>query len=270
MNKNKIDNNTKSNMKNFVIFLTLIIMCFAPFNIKRSGCANAQEEKKGKLAIVIDDFGEDRRGVEEMLNIDAPLTIAVLPAGEFTAQDAETAHQKGHEVILHMPMENLNPMPESYYGSLVIRNSFSPEDAVNALKEGIEKVPHCVGVNIHMGTGVSKNEKLITAIMEETKKQGKYFLDSKTVVGSVCDDCAEKTGVKYFSRDVFLEPSGTPSEEIATKYLIEAGELAIKNGKAVAIGHVGPVGMEKTAKSIEKCLQHLEIMGVELVTLSEL
>ena len=270
MNKNKIDNNTKSNMKKFVIFLTLIMISLVPLGVRDGEFANAQEEKKGKLAIVIDDFGEDRRGVEEMLNIDAPLTIAVLPAGEFTVQDAENAHQKGHEVILHMPMENSTPMPESYYGSLVIRNNFSTEDAVDALKEGMEKVPHCVGVNIHMGTGVSKNEKLITAIMEETKKQDKYFLDSKTVVGSVCDNCAKETGVKYFSRDVFLEPSGTPSEEIATKYLLEAGELAIKNGRAVAIGHVGPVGTEKTAKSIKKCLQTLEIMGVELVPLSKL
>ena len=72
-----------------------------------SEVGNATEPiTKPKLAIVIDDFGEDRRGVEEMLNINAKLTIAVMPADDFSTEDAEKAHAKGHEVILHMPMEN--------------------------------------------------------------------------------------------------------------------------------------------------------------------
>ena len=259
-------------MKKIFVTLLLIISTFLGSTAVKGTkmIASAEERPKGKLAIVIDDFGEDRRGVEEMLSIKAPLTIAVMPAGEFTKEDAEKAHQNGHEVILHMPMENETPMPASYYGPVLIKNEFSETQAVETLSECINAIPHCAGVNIHMGTGVSKNKSLITAMMQEVKKRDLYFLDSKTIENSVCPECAKATGVKFYSRDVFLEPSGRPSEEVSTKYLLEAGELALKNGEAVAIGHVGPVGEEKTAKTLENCLQRLSEMGVEIVHLSKL
>ena len=234
--------------------------------------ANAEEEQKKppRVAIVIDDFGMDRRGVEEMLSIDAPLTIAVLPGMDFSAEDAERAHAKGHEVILHMPMENMSYMPPEYYGPKVVRNGMSEEEAVSLVDECLSSIPHAVGMNIHMGTGVSKNEKLISAIMEDMKRKNKYFLDSKTVEETVCPKCAELTGVKFYLRDIFLEPSGRPNEEIAYNYLIKAGELAKEKGTAIAIGHVGPVGDNLTAKAIKNALKAFKNQGVEVVPLSKL
>ena len=230
----------------------------------------ANDKSKGKIAIVIDDFGMDRRGVEEMLEIDAPLTIAVMPGLDFSAEDAERAYANGHEVILHMPMENAGYMPPEYYGPKVVKRGMTEEDAVKLVKECMESIPHAVGMNIHMGTGISRDEKLISAIMNEMKNENKYFLDSKTIEDSVCSKCAEKTGVKFYLRDVFLEPSGRPSEGLAYQYLMEAGELAKEKGSAIAIGHVGPVGDKETAKAIKNALKAFKIQGLEVVPLSEL
>ena len=38
-----------------------------------------------------------------MLSLPIPLTVAVMPFLPSTKEDA--AHKKGHEVIIHMPME---------------------------------------------------------------------------------------------------------------------------------------------------------------------
>ena len=230
----------------------------------------ARAEGKAKLAIVIDDFGEDRHGVGEMLALDVPLTIAVIPHCEFSSADAEAASSHGHEVILHMPMENSSAMPPEYYGPVLIKNSHTGTEAAKVLSECIDSIPNCAGVNIHMGTGVSRNRELMTAMMEEVKSRDLYFLDSKTVEDSVCPECAEKTGVKFYCRDVFLEPYGHPGYDTAVKYIMDAATLALEKGQAIAIGHVGPVGLEKTAKALENCLPELEKMGVEVVPLSEL
>ena len=233
--------------------------------------AGAMEQKKPpRVAIVIDDFGMDRRGVDEMLSIEAPLTIAVMPGMDFSREDAERAHANGHEVILHMPMENAGYMPPEYYGPKVVRNGMTEEEAVNLVGECLSSIPHAVGMNIHMGTGVSKNERLITAIMEDMKKKNKYFLDSKTIEESVCPKCAKNTGVQFYLRDIFLEPSGTPNEMLAYNYLISAGNLAKEKGSAIAIGHVGPVGDNLTAKAIKNALKAFKNLGVEVVPLSEL
>lgn len=228
------------------------------------------EEPKAKLAIVIDDFGQDRHGVEEMLNLPIRLTVAVMPEGEYTVSDAETAHSKGHQVILHMPMENETYMPASYYGPVLIKNGFTKAEAVETLSECMDKLPYCDGVNIHMGTGVSHNKELMTAMMEEVKRRDKFFLDSKTTMGSVCPECAEATGVKFAERDVFLEPPGRPNYATAVEQLLEAGRIAKQKGNAVAIGHVGPVGKAETARAIKDTLPELEAMGVEIVPLSDL
>ncbi len=58
-----------------------------------------------QAAIVIDDFGNNMFGTKEMMNLPFPITVAVMPFLPTTKRDAEWAHQAGHEVIVHMPME---------------------------------------------------------------------------------------------------------------------------------------------------------------------
>ena len=62
-------------------------------------------KKKAKLALIIDDFGNNGEGTLEMMTIDRPMTFAVLPFMKYTQRDAVNAHENGHEVLIHMPME---------------------------------------------------------------------------------------------------------------------------------------------------------------------
>ena len=58
-----------------------------------------------KAAIVIDDFGNQMSGTEEMMELPVPFTAAIMPFLPTTKQDAELAHSHGKDVIVHMPME---------------------------------------------------------------------------------------------------------------------------------------------------------------------
>lgn len=254
--------------KKFLTFILILSLFIAPLNCQKREDAIAKENPK--LAIVIDDFGEDRVGVEEMLSLPCKLTIAVMPGLEYSKEDSEHAHELGHEVILHMPMENQSYTPASFYGPVMIKNSFSQQEATETLNEALSGIEHAKGINIHMGTGVSKNRELISAIMKEAKKKDLYFLDSKTVEGSVCDEVSKDVGVNYYSRDVFLEPPGRPSYETAVKELFRAVELAKEKGKAIAIGHIGPVGGTQTAEAIRDNLAKIKDLGVDIVPLSQL
>lgn len=256
--------------KKFLIICLILSLTALGVTVPKPRQAKA-ENTKPRLAIVIDDFGEDRRGVEEMLSLKIPLTVAVMPMCEYSKDDAEKAHQKGHEVILHMPMQNASySTPASFYGPVYIKNEFSEDEAVNTLRESLGSVPHAVGMNIHMGTGVSRNKNLITAMMNEMKSKNMLFLDSKTTEETVCPQCADSTNVKFFSRDVFLEPPGRPNYALAKQQLLKAGRIAKEKGSAIAIGHVGPVGTTETARAILDSLPELDSMGVEIVPLSQL
>ena len=224
---------------------------------------------KPKIAIIIDDFGYDRQGVEEMLSIPVPLTCAVMPGLPFSTEDAEKAHRLGHEVIVHMPMEAYGNLPDSWYGPIVIRNSDSEEKAKVTLQTAINSIPHSRGVNIHMGTAVSQNKKLMKAIMEQIKQNNMYFIDSKTIEGSVCPEVAREVKLDFAVRDLFLEFGGT-NYDFARKRISEGITLAKTKGFAILIGHVGPVGTTNTAKAIKDSLKEFEENGIEIVKTSSL
>lgn len=244
-------------------FIAIVCFSFAPSN------TFVLAEEKPMLAIVIDDFGQARGGVKEMLSVDCTLTCAVMPGLDFSVQDAENAFKKGHEVILHMPMEAYVKLPDSWYGPKVIRNYDTPERAKEVLKECLAEIPHAVGVNIHIGSGVCLNKKLMTAIMEEVRDQGKYFLDSRTNEGSVCGEVAVATNTAFAERDFFLEVHGNANYDYAKKELLKSAKRALKQGVAIAIGHVGAEGGISTAQAIKDSIKEIEEMGVEIVPLSK-
>src|SRR5690348_7506474 len=64
------------------------------------GEAQSQNSDGGRLAIIIDDFGQNREGVKEMMSIPVHLTFAIMPFLTFTQSDAHTAYEKGYEIIV--------------------------------------------------------------------------------------------------------------------------------------------------------------------------
>ena len=60
----------------------------------------------GKIVLVIDDFGyRNDWVVDGFLSLEFPVTFAVIPGHQFSSETAARAHQSGHEVLVHMPMQ---------------------------------------------------------------------------------------------------------------------------------------------------------------------
>jgi len=64
-----------------------------------------------QIAIIVDDVGYQSQGLEKLFSIKAPLTVAVLPQLELSAQLAEQARDHGFEVVLHLPLEGSEDAP---------------------------------------------------------------------------------------------------------------------------------------------------------------
>ena len=265
MNNRKKVRHTKNMKKIITIFISLLFLVLVG-NFPKN-YAKASETKKPMLAIVIDDFGQDRNGVEKMLNLDAPITCAIMPDLEHSKEDAEKAHEKGYEIILHMPLESKNGLPISWYGPRIIHNSDTANQAKKTFIECFESIPYAVGSNYHIGTGVSENLKLMTAIMEVAKSKNIYFLDSKTTMNSACKKAAEKVGTLFLERDLFLE-NGGPSYNYTKNILNQAVQLSKNKGYAIVIGHVGPMGGDLTANAIKDSIKYIQEEGIEIVPLS--
>lgn len=221
---------------------------------------------KGKVAIVIDDFGIDNPGTKEMIELGIPLTAAVMPNLMFSSQEAEMLHQKGYEIILHMPMEPKDNHPE-WLGPSSLFTSMNPEEVHQRLITSLESVRYAVGVSNHMGSKATESERVVSSIIEVTKERNLFVLDSKTSEGTKLYTEAKKAGIPSAIRDVFLDNSN--DQGAIKKQLRLLMDLAEKNGTAIGIGHVGPQG-PNTVRALKEVMPEFEKRGIQVVPLSEL
>jgi polysaccharide deacetylase 2 family uncharacterized protein YibQ len=224
-------------------------------------------EEGGKLAIVIDDFGSGRDGVNEMMSIKEHLTFAVIPFCANTLEDAEIAHGNGYEVIVHLSMEP-NYGSRSWLAPKSILAGMGAEEVRQIVRESFDSVPYAAGANIHMGSKASNDEEIMSAVLEVIGEKGLYFVDSRTASKPKAKQLSMKKGIVCYERDVFLD--GQQPKSFIKGRLEKAAEMALKKGYAVAAGHVGQEGGKVTAEAIKEMLPEFKRRNIELVFVSEL
>lgn len=249
----------RSQFKKMMLIVTIAVCLTLIFKLPESYSA----EQKPKLAIVIDDFGNNMAGSEKILNLPVPLTIAVMPFMPSTKQDAELAHKNGKEVIIHLPMEAKRGKA-SWLGPGAILSSLSDEEIRKRVEEAIADVPHAVGMNNHMGSKITPDKRIMRIILTVCKEHNLYFLDSKTAQNSVVAEVAEELGVPYIVNNIFLDDQYKHSH-IARQmqHVLKTVEV---RPHTVVIGHVGPPG-KYTASVLEEAVPALTKQA-ELVPLT--
>jgi polysaccharide deacetylase 2 family uncharacterized protein YibQ len=216
-------------------------------------------EGRPVLAIVIDDLGLQPKRLAQIAMLPGPLTFAFLPYGVELNAQVETARARGHEVIVHLPMEPLHhedPGPNALVTGLE-RGEFD-----RRLHWSLGRFGGYVGVNNHMGSKYTRDALAMAPVITELKTRGLLFLDSRTVPDSIAADAARKAGVPTASRDVFLDFDQAPDKVRAELERAEA--LARQRGAAVAIGHPH----DTTIAVLAERLPSLIARGVVLVPIS--
>ncbi|MBO9596295.1 MAG: divergent polysaccharide deacetylase family protein, partial [Cohnella sp.] len=203
-----------------------------------AGTEEAGKEKQ--IAIVIDDLGNAMKGTEQMLDLPVKITVAVMPFLPTTKKDAEAAFRKGHDVIVHMPMEPKRGK-RSWLGPGAIMTDLPDEEIRKRVEAAIDNVPHAIGMNNHMGSKATSDERVMRIVLQVCKERGIFFLDSRTSYRTVVPKVAAELGVQTLHNNVFLDDVHTPHH--ISRQLGEVKKFLQDHERCVAIGHVGPSGM---------------------------
>lgn len=225
------------------------------------------EGTKGYIAIIIDDFGNNGKGTEAMLDLNIPITVAIMPFLDSSIKDGEKANDKGLEIILHMPMEPISGKP-SWLGPGAIKCAMTDQEIRLNINNSLDELKWAVGMNNHMGSKVCQDRKSMESILLTAKSKGIYYVDSKTVENSIAAEVAEDLGIPYLVRDVFLD--SVKKQENVEAQLMKLANIALKKGYAVGIGHVGPEGGDMTAKAIKKMYPKISDKGIKFVYVSDI
>ena len=216
-----------------------------------------------KIAIVLDDWGYNLKNLDTLKKIKSPLTLAVLPNLTYSRRIAEEAYALNKEILLHLPLEPYKrsqvPLEEN-----TITADMTTREMITILQKDLMNISHAAGVSNHQGSKFTTDEKAITTIFSQLKKQNLFFLDSLTSK-SICKKIANKSGVRFASRDVFLDNEN--DEEYIANQLRILTEKAKLRGSAIGIGH----DRITTLKVLERLIPELEQEeGIKFVFISEL
>lgn len=231
-----------------------------------SGDTRSSDTKPNKkVAIIIDDFGNGQGGTQEMLSMPIKLTVAIMPFLPTSKTDAELAHKQGHDVIVHMPMEPKQGNPK-WLGPGAITSNMSNEEIRKRVEEAIDNVPYAVGMNNHMGSKITGDERIMSIVLEVCRERGLFFVDSKTNYHSVVGKLAVQMGMPPVANNIFLDDRHSVSHVSRQMKAVET--WASEHQNCVTIGHVGVQG-KKTAEAIRQSVSSMQ-SSVTFVGISDL
>ena len=215
------------------------------------------------IAIIIDDLGYRYEEGKRAVALPGAIACAVIPNSPHGPIMAEAAHAFGKEILLHLPMQPLDPeRPVGDEGIALHTTRFGVSEA---LRNGVRSIPHVTGVNNHMGSLITRHPGHMTWLMQELQGRDLFFVDSVTTEASVALSMAREQGVKATRRDIFIDSEEATEPEIIAR-LETLYALAHRQGQALGIAHPYPA----TMAVMERELPRLAMRGVQLITVKEL
>lgn len=222
----------------------------------------AAAAEPARIAIIIDDLGQQHAAGVQALDLPGPVALSFLPNTPLAEVQATLAHQRGKEVLLHLPLE---PSGHAKAYPTSITSGTDRAALREYFRASLDSVPFASGVNNHQGSLLTAMPQPMNWLMSEfALHPGLYFVDSRTTGASVAYRIAREHGVPAAERSVFLDSNR--GEAAVRASLRELIDKARHNERALAIGHPYP----ETLKVLKEELPNLAREGVELVAPSEL
>jgi polysaccharide deacetylase 2 family uncharacterized protein YibQ len=206
-------------------------------------------------------FGSSPALSRRAIALPVPVTLAFLPYANDLPELTASARSRGHEIYLHLPMEPIgSPNP----GPHAILVGLEPDELRRRLNWAFERVPLATGVNNHMGSRTTSEPETMLKVLQEVRRRGLDFVDSRTSPLSVGDGLAAQLAIPHVARDVFLD--NNPTTKAILVQLTLAERLARRQGHALAIGHPYPT----TLAVLERWLPEAQARGLRIVRAEDL
>jgi polysaccharide deacetylase 2 family uncharacterized protein YibQ len=196
-----------------------------------------------RIAIVITGLGLSASNTQAAINNLPPgVTLAFAPYLADVQNWVALARQKGHEVLLQVPMEPYD-FPDSDPGEHTLRVSVGEEANTRRLSWALTRFTGYVGVTNMLGGRFLSEPGPIEPMMTFLMRRGLMFYDNGAASRSVAPMVAERLGAPFAQATNTID-SIQASMEIDHR-LADLETEARTRGKAVGTGFRYPVTMER-------------------------
>jgi uncharacterized protein len=202
-------------------------------------------DKRPRIAIVITGLGPSGAATETAINdLPGAVTLAFDPYTRRLDEWIARARAAGHEVLLGLPMEPVD-YPRQDPGPYTLLTSLSPKENLERLEIVLSRVSGYVGVTGMMGSRFTASQANLMPVLDEIKKRGLMFVDARASAQSVAGSLAQSLGLPHVGADDRLDAD--PTRDAVDRQLQSLESEARRDGRALGIGFVYPVTLERVA-----------------------
>ncbi|MCD6152010.1 MAG: divergent polysaccharide deacetylase family protein [Deltaproteobacteria bacterium] len=216
-----------------------------------------------RIAIIIDDMGMNTPIAKQFIQLSFPLTFSIFPYAPHSLEVAKLFHEAGQQIMLHVPMEP-HGYPDVDPGPGALLDSMNDQQLLSRFRKELSAIPGIVGINNHMGSKLTENRHIMALFMNCLHDEPLFFIDSRTIAGTVAFDEALKAGIPAGQRDVFLD--NIQDEQYILTQLRKLIAIAKIKKTAVGIGHPYP----ETVAALRRVGQLTQESRVTIVPVSKL
>ena len=199
-----------------------------------------------QIAIVIGGLGVSASGTADALSkLPGAVTFAFTPYASDIDTLVSRAREKGHEVLLHIPMEPFD-YPDNDPGPQTLLTSLSGEQNVDRLHWLFSRMQGYVGIANFMGARFTASDTAIAPVLREVAKRGLIYLDDGSSTRSQAGQIAGANKLPFVKADVAIDavPSATEIDNALKR--LEAS--ARDRGMAVGFSSGLPASIDRIAK----------------------
>jgi len=199
-----------------------------------------------RIAIILGGLGLSTIASDAALaTLPGAVTFAYAPYGTSLPGDVERARDKGHEVLLQVPMETFD-MEQASPGPHVLRSSATAADNLDQLHWSMSRFSGYAGVMNFLGAKFTADDGAFTPILRELAARGVFYLDDGSSARSAAALIAPSLALPSARVDVMLDAVARSDAIDAALARLEA--LARDKGVAIGMASALPLSIERIAK----------------------
>ncbi|MCR9220068.1 MAG: divergent polysaccharide deacetylase family protein [Alphaproteobacteria bacterium] len=218
-------------------------------------------ETRPQIAVVVTDLGVAPDTAAEAMSLPGPVTLAFAPYARNLPTRIEEARNRGHEVMLTLPMEPRD-FPRSDPGPYALMTSLDGEANLERLNWILSRASGYIGLINYQGGAFTADRRSLQPVMAALADRGLVYLDTGEDPGSAAPRAAEVAGAPGLAVDIVAD--GMLTRGAILTRLTEAEVVAKAQKTAVVL--VRPYAM--TLDRVKGWAQELEAKGIVLAPLS--
>ncbi|ARP98911.1 divergent polysaccharide deacetylase family protein [Pseudorhodoplanes sinuspersici] len=199
-----------------------------------------------QVAIIVGGLGVSASSTADALSkLPGAVTFAFTPYSSELDTLAGRARDKGHEVLLQIPMEPFD-YPDNDPGPQTLLSSLSPEQNVDRLHWLFSRMQGYVGITNYMGARFTASDNALAPVLREVSRRGLIYVDDASSPRSVAGQIAGANKLPFVKSDVAID--AVPSAAEIDNALRRLESAARERGIAVGYSSALPASIDRIAK----------------------